>query len=446
VLLRHPQLPVFLACLLGFFLIFTLPRGTSAADLEVSIHGPGQQKVNAFLAPPSSLAGTNGTQPPALARELFSALERNFGFLPFVHSVPAEEILGKERVGGVKAEAIDFKRFVMGKVDYLFTFGFKRRDSGRVQMELRAFRTRSADLFVGRGFVVTSSKQSRIAANRFCADFMEELTGASGFFRSRLAFVRNREESREICTATPQGDSLNTVIRGREHILSPAWSWDGERIAYVQVARDGHELKIWNRGNGEIRTITLSGNTIISPSYQPNGDLAVSADPKGNPNIYLLNGERLGRTLASSWAIDISPRFDSSGRWMSFVSSRLGNPHIFLKDLKKGKVHRISYEGDYNTSGAISPSGQYVAYSRLTDKGHRIFIHDRLRDTTRQLTHGPGNDEDPAWGPDGYFLAFASNRSGRYRVYVGSRHGGEVKEVETGPGEAKGPDWSPELR
>jgi len=334
----------------------------------------------------------------------------------------------------------------MGKVDYLLTFGFREREEGRVQAELRAFRTRSADLFVGRGFVVSGSKQAKEAASRFSADFMEELTGASGFFRSRLAFVRSQGESREICTSTPQGDALETAVRGEEYVMSPAWSWDGERIAYVQVARDGHELKIWNRAEDELSAITLPGNTIISPSYHPDGDLAVSADPEGNPDIYFLDGESLGRAVAQSWAIDISPDFDSSGRWMSFVSSRLGNPHIFLQDLKEGSEERISFEGEYNTSSAISPSGQYIAYSRRTDEGHRIFIHDRLNDTTRQLTHGPGNDEDPAWGPDGYFLAFSSNRSGRYRIYIGSRHGDGVKEVETGPGKAKGPDWSPELR
>jgi TolB protein len=227
--------------------------------------------------------------------------------------------------------------------------------------------------------------------------------------------------------------------------MSPAWSRDGQRIAYVRVAGDRHELRVWDK-EGAVRGMTLSGNTIISPAYHPDGRLAVSADPEGNPDIYFLEGDGLGQAVVRNWAIDISPGFDSSGRWMSFVSSRLGNPHIFLKDLQKDRVERISYEGDYNTSPAISPSGQYVAYSRLTEEGHRIFIHDRLRDTTRQLTHGPGDDEDPTWGPDGYFLAFASNRSGRYRLYIGSRHGGGVKEVATGPGAVKGPDWSPELR
>ena len=426
-------------------LMLVVPGKAAAEELEVSIHGPGQQKVNMYLAPASSLSEENATQTPPLAAELYSAVEGNLAFLPFVNRISSEEILGGAEVGGVKAGDIDFKRFAMGKVDYLLTFGFRRREEGRVQAELRVFRTRSAELFVGRGFVINSPKQGSVAANRFSAAFMEELTGVAGFFRSRLAFVRIREETRELCSSTPQGDSLKSHVRGQRHIMSPAWSWDGQRIAYVRLAGDRHELNVWDEEDG-VRRMTLSGNTIISPAYHPDGRLAVSADPRGNPDIYFLEGDKLGRSVVQNWAIDISPGFDSSGRWMSFVSSRLGNPHIFLKDLEKNRVERISYEGDYNTSAAISPSGQYIAYSRLTDEGHRIFIHDRLKDTTRQLTHGPGDDEDPTWGPDEYFLAFVSNRSGRYRAYIGSRHGGGVKEVETGPGAVKGPDWSPELR
>jgi len=422
-------------------------QGTAAAeDLELSIHGPGQKRVNIFLAPPLSLSEGNAAQPPSFASKLYSAVERNLAFMPFVRRIPADEILGGKELEGVKAADIDFKRFTMGKVDYLLTFGFQQRDEGQVQVELRVFRTRSAELFTGRGFVIGTTKQSLLAAKRFCADFMEELTGTAGFFRSRLAFVRIQGQTKEIRTATPRGDTQKTRVQGRKHIMSPAWSRDGERIAYVRVADDGHTLNVWNREDDAVRRMSLPGNTIISPAYHPDGRIAVSVDPEGNPDIYFLEDDKLGRAVVRNWAIDISPSFDSSGRWMSFVSSRLGNPHIFLKDLEKDRVERISYEGDYNTSAAISPSGQYIAYSRLTDNGHRIFIHDRLRDTTRQLTHGPGNDEDPAWGPDGYFLAFASNRSGEYRIYIGSRHGDGVKEVQTGNGSAKAPDWSPVLR
>jgi TolB protein len=445
--MRFSRIPILHFALLVMALMLTVPYGTAAAaDLQVSIHGPGQKKVNIFLAPALSLTEDNATPTPRLADELYAAVKRNLDFLPFVHRIPSGDILGGERVGGVKAGDLDFKRFAMGKVDYLFTFGFRRRARDRLQIELRVFRTRSAELFVGRGFVVGSSRQSLVAAKRFCATFMEELTGASGFFHSRLAFVRIQDQGKDIGTATPQGDSLKTVVQGQRHLMSPAWSWDGQRIAYVRLARDGHELKVWNKEDDSVRRVRLPGNTIISPAYHPDGRLAVSIDPEGNPDIYFLEEDGLGQPVVQNWAIDITPGFDSSGRWMSFVSSRLGNPHVFLKDLENNSVERISYEGDYNTSAAVSPSGQYIAYSRLTEEGHRIFIHDRLRETTRQLTHGPGNDEDPAWGPDGYFLAFASNRSGEYRIYIGSRHGDGVKEVETGSGEAKAPDWSPELR
>jgi TolB protein len=146
--------------------------------------------------------------------------------------------------------------------------------------------------------------------------------------------------------------------------------------------------------------------------------------------------------VVEHWAIDISPHFDAQGKAMVFVSSRFGNPHIFLRHMDSGEVERISFQGTYNTNPSISPDGRFVAYSRLIkDEGHRIIVYDRQKKTERQVTFGPGNDEDPAWGPDSYFLAFSSDRSGRYQLYVSTRHADEAKKIPTGRGAATSPAW-----
>ena len=126
---------------------------------------------------------------------------------------------------------------------------------------------------------------------------------------------------------------------------------------------------------------------------------------------------------------------------MAFTSSRLGNPHVFLKDMPTGQVRRISQNGTYNTEPSISPDGTLVAFSRMTDKGFRIFVYDVLTGEERQVSFGPGRDEQPSFAPDSYFLAFVSNRSGKKQIYLTTRHGGEARLVPTGNGEVFFPAW-----
>ncbi len=440
---------IFVCCLslIGSInLLFTSAAWAKNTTLHIDIYGPGQKKVNLFIAGPLALESErsqNSSRPDSVLR-LKDLFVNNLQYLPFIKQIPREDILGDKSIEGIKSSEIDFKRFELSQVDLLMTYAWKLRKDDTTQVEIRVFDVFTNDLVLGRGYVMPQKEQIFQVANRFCTALMQELTGKSGFFRSDIAFVKKVRQNKEIYISTPQGYGLKQLTDLKEICLSPAWSWDGSSIAFTYVNQDKHELIVWNRDSNDIERILLPGNTIISPAFRPGNSLTISVDPQGNPDIYLLDSKwELKRPVIQNWAIDISPDFDRTGQKMVFVSSRLGNPHIFLKDMETKEITRISYEGTYNTNPSISPNGRYVAYSRLTDEGHRIVVFDRKRDQERQITFGPGNDEDPAWGPDGYFLAFASSRTGKYQLYLTTRHGDFVRRIPTGSGEAKSPAWSP---
>jgi TolB protein len=428
-----------LIVLLGLILFST--QAKAQKSLEINIFGPGQRKVNIHLVKPMALNADSAL--PEAAGELFQLLEKNLDFLPFLKQIPTHELLGEKNVKGVKARDIDFKRFRMSRVDLLLTVGWKDESNALGQAELRLFEVFQRKLVLGKGYRIAEKAQLVSVANRFCAQLMEELAGTGDFFRSKLAYVNKESGSKDIFICTPQGYNKQQITDMQSICMSPDWSWDNRLLAFTNVTDDGHALRIWNRESGKIKRILLPGNTIIGPAFMPNGRLAVSLDPHGNPDIYRLKNDwRFGEALIKNWAIDISPQFDRSGNKMVFVSSRLGNPHIFLYNLQSKDIERISFEGTYNTGPAISPDGRYVAYSRLTDDGHRIILHDLRTGIEEMLTSGPGNDEDPAWSPDGYFLAFSSNRTGKYKLYITTRHGDEPQQIDTGSGEATAPAWS----
>jgi len=440
----HPALTLLAAGLVAV-LLWAASTVHAAETLHINIYGPGQTGLNLFFPqsrPIDDRAAAENV--PGFVRQMREHLENNLGYLPFIKPVPQGDILGSPEIQGLQGGRIDFKRFTMSQVDILLSLGWRNEDGGLGRVEVRAFDVFSGSLILGRGYRLTSSDQIDEAANRFCADLMDELTGSSGFFRTQLAFVRKAEGVKEIATCTPQGYNVRQLTSFNSVCLSPAWSWDGRLLAFTHVSDTRHQLGLWNREQGRLRTVLLPGNTLISPTFDPKDGLVISADPQGNPDIYSLNDQlELGKALVRNWAIDISPHFDRTGKKMVFVSSRLGNPHIFLKDMESGQVRRITYEGTYNTNPSISPDGRFVAFSRMLDDGHRIFVHDLESGRERQVSFGPGNDEDPCWGPDSYFLAFSSSRTGTYQLYLSTRHADEAKRVPTGSGAATSPAWSP---
>lgn len=403
--------------------------------LSIDITSPGQTQANIVLPRPLAAPGTLMS---GMAPELEAAIHENLGFMPFLRQMNAGAILGGDTLAGPTRNDIDFKRFSLSEVDLVVSQYWNGNT-----VELRTYEVFGGRLLFGLEFPGLKPSLIPRVADRFCARLMETLTGVTGFFESKLAFVRKQGTRKEIWVAGPTGRDARQVTRAGGVNLSPAWSPDGQTIAFTHVGNKGHLLGLGDPNGSEAKLLDLAGSSVISPAYAPNGLLAVTMDLAGEPNIYLLDDSfRKTTTLTGSWSIDVSPSFDDSGRQMVFASGRMGNPHIFLLDVPTGQVRRITYEGKYNTNPSMSPDGRTIVFSRDTPDGHRLFLHDLITGLEKQLTFGPGSDEEPTFGPDGYYIAFCSNRTGAYKVYLTTRHGDEPVLLPTGDGEAKSPAWT----
>ena len=415
-----------------------LRPAAAAETLSVDIFGPGQTAINLFEAGPMS--EVPGAPLPEPAGALDAQIRNNLAFVPFFNQVQAKDLLEEGKLAGYRGDAIDFKKLQLGKVDLVLTTGW----TSPVSVELRAYEVFTGRLVTGKAYTLAGPGQTGLVATRFCSALMEALTGKGGFFTSRIAFAHKIGRIKEVYSVSAVGGNGREETDLQGIATSPAWSVDGKRIVFVYMDGTTHRLGVVTPETGEVDLHGVPGNTCISPAFMPSGDLAVSLNPEGSPNIYkVTDSYGIDTALAKSWAIDISPGFDLSGSKMCFVSSRLGNPHIFLKDITTGQTRRITYDGTYNTSPALSPDGKLVAFSRQTDAGHRIFVHDLETGQERQVSFGPGNDEEPTWSPDNYFLAFSSNRTGIYKLYVTTRHGDKAKQIPTGEGSATTPSWGP---
>jgi len=421
-----------LTCLL---VMLVVPAAHAGDALSVDIFGPGQNKVNILVLP---ARGPNGPGSSALATSFGNYVQSDLGYLPFLRLAYLNEILGGDPSKGLKADDVDFKPLQLGRVDLVVTIGGRGQE-----IEARVYETYTRKLLLGKAYSQVDEGGVAHVADRFCAQLMRVLTGKSGFFDSTLAFAKRVDGGKELFTASALGRGLTQITRDGGFNVSPSWSKNGSQVAYTNISDKGHRLGVWDRSRRVSRLRKFPGNVAISPTYAPDGRIAVALSLNGHADIYMLDAAMnpSPHALAPSWGISVSPSFDLSGRKMVFCSGRLGGPQIFMLNRDSGSVERITYEGTYNTRPSLSPDGRFVVFARLTGDGQRIFIRDLVANQERQITFGPGNDEDPSFDPDGYFVSFASTRNGGTKIYVTTRAGDAAKQIPTGPGDAMAPAW-----
>jgi TolB protein len=276
---------------------------------------------------------------------------------------------------------------------------------------------------------------------------IRRLTGHEGIFSSQIAFISTTTGHKEIYLADFDGHNPRQFTNTEAITLFPAWSSDGQWLAFTDYRRGKPDLYIRHIREQQGTVISLKGSN-LTPAWVPGQfALAASLSYEGNPAVYLLTGKgKIIKKLTNHWGIDVSPSWSPDGQIVAFVSDRSGSPQIYIKDVNDGKVRRLTYEGNYNTAPQWSPRGDYIAYTRLgKEDGVNIYVirpegHDSI-----QLTQNAGNNESPTWSPDGSLIAFSSTREGPSRIYVMNANGANQRRLLALEGEQTNPSWSPRL-
>ena len=421
---------IFLVNLL--FLAIT-PMVYAEESLNVTINGPQTRKISYFIHPSYSLTSF---PLPSYSSKLEKILTDNFNLIPFFNMVDLDKKLAPLN-GGVLKKHINFSVLAAKKTDIAITLGWRGN-----ALELRAYDVHEEKMLLGRSYQQIKSKDLGDIADKFSKELLKILTNFSGFFESKIAFEGRVGDGREIYVVSPQGRNLKQITNLGGINLSPEWSTNGDELAFTHLMEDGHLLGIVDLKTESSLFYPIPGNLVIAPTFMPDGRIAISTNVKGKINIFALTKDKKELTfLVNSWGIDVSPSFDDAGTKMSFTSSRLGKPHIFIKNLLTDEIKRVTYKGTYNTSPDLSPNGKYLAFSRSTPSGHRIFVTNLETDEEKQITFGPGSDEEPVFDSSGYFIVFSSNRAGKYSLYLTTREAITAKKIDTGNVEATAPAW-----
>ena len=403
------------------------------AQLRVEITGVGAQQFPIAIAP-----FANDGQPPQDIDAIVRADLSRSGLFRIVDA-GAQPVADNASVNLADWKARGADALTVGSV--------RRLPDGRYDVRFRLLDTVKQAQLDGLSYVA-SAPELRLTAHRIADRIYEKLTGERGVFATRIAYVvQTARNAWELHIADADGANSQPALRSREPIISPVWSPDGIRLAYVSFETGKPVVYVHTVTTGERKAVANFRGSNSAPAWSPDGrSLAVTLTREGNSQIFLMNADGSGvRRLTQSSGIDTEPVFTPDGQSLFFTSDRGGGPQIYRMPAGGGAVQRVTFGGDYSISPRLSPDGRLLAYVARRSGRFQVMVLDLASGQEIAVTD-TAFDESPSFAPNGRLLLYATEVNGRGILATASVDG-RARARLTGPaGDIREPTWGPFIK
>ena len=351
----------------------------------------------------------------------------------------------------VDAESIRFGTWRLLKVDYLVIGQVNDAPDGNgYDIVYQLFDVHTQERLLSQ-ITSVGFGDLRFGSHRVADSIYEKLTGVAGAFSTCIAYISatglGDNQNYQLYVADADGFNPQAVVGSPEPLLSPNWSPDGQKLAYVSFEKGNSAIYVQNVSTGQ-RDLVSSGKGINgAPAFSPDGRfMAMTLSFSGNPEIYirdLASGQK--RQLTNHWAIDTEATWSPDSQSIYFTSDRGGKPQIYKVAAVGGKAVRMTREGDYNARASISPNGKNIAMAHGRGNEYRIAVLDT--DTGRMRILTPGVlDESPSFAPNGSMILYATREGSRGVLSAVSTDGNVRQRLILAEGDVREPAWSPVIR
>jgi len=400
------------------------------AQLTIDITTSGGRQIPIAVMP---LRGES-TQPQSVSEVVGADLART-GLFRLVNTVgisPTPTEPSEVNFGDWTARSAE--ALVIGKVE---------SQGDRVEVRFRLFDVQKQSQLASYSYLVAPA-QLRATAHRIADLIYERLTGDKGAFSTKITYVVKKGTRFELQVADADGFNAQTVLASQEPIMSPSWSPDGSRLAYVSFDQKKPIVVVQNLAQGTTKIVANYRGNNSAPAWSPDGRfLAVALSKDGLTQVYRIpaGGGEVER-LTDSPGIDTQPAYSPDGQWIAFTSDRGGSPQIYRMPAAGGAATRLTFEGTYNVGPRYSPDGKSIAYVSRDAGRFRIATMELANGQVQVLTDGT-LDDSPTYAPNGKMILYEASAGGRGQLAAVSGDGRVRQRLTSAAGDVQDPAWGP---
>ncbi len=312
---------------------------------------------------------------------------------------------------------------------------------GTLKIHFRLYDPVRKSQLAGLSYAVRPS-QLRATAHRIADVIYEKLTGDKGIFSTRLAYVLKQGKRYQLQVSDADGENAQSIVTSNEPIISPRWSRDGRKLAYVSYEQKKPIVYAHEVATNKRRVVAGFKGSNSAPAWAPDGSgMAVVLTKDGQSQIYridLATGDATRLTRSSG--IDTEPDYSPDGRQIVFLSDRGGSPQIYLMPASGGEARRLTFDCSYCVSPRFSPDGRSITYIRRDNGRFQVAIMDLASGVSTTLSE-TANDESPSFSPNGKMILYATELGGRGALAVVSSDGRIRQRLRVLNGEVREPAW-----
>jgi TolB protein len=246
--------------------------------------------------------------------------------VPFAHSAPPE---GPFDVAAVVQHDLDgsgrFKTMQRGSMrampsqanevqaaewkaagnDYVVVGKVSSAAAGQIDVQCELVNAQTGDTVAGQHFIA-SAGSVRNASHQISDFIYEKILGVRGAFATRIAYISVQgqppAQHYQLIVADADGENPKVILDSMQPIMSPAWSPDGQWLAYVSFENKVSAIYVQTIRTGERRLVSARAGVNGAPAFSPDGKhLALTlSGSNGNLDIWLLDLQTQGLTRLES--------------------------------------------------------------------------------------------------------------------------------------------------